>query len=126
MVHGFAHSALYTSQLERTAQFYMDVFGAENLGFFQASARGCWLKLGSDVLEIFEGPDLGDGCFKHIALSCDDVDGLYARAIAQGGQGMVEPKDVRLALNTPVKARIAFVKGVSGEQIELFCQREEA
>jgi len=124
MVKGFAHCALYVSRLEDTVQFYMDVFGAENLGFFQASSRGCWLKLGDDILEIFFSEDLGTGCFKHIAIACDDVDALYTRALEYGASSMVEPKDVTLGLQQPVKARIAFVTGINGEQIELFCTCE--
>ena len=118
-VKGFAHSALYTSKLEETAAFYSEVFGAENLGFFQASARGCWLKLGTDILEVFQGEDLGTGCFKHIAIACDDVDALFEHAISCGGGAMMQPKNITLALKQPVQARIAFVTGINGEQIEL-------
>ena len=120
-VKGFAHCALYTSKLEETVRFYMDVFGAENLGFFQASSRGCWLRLGSDILEIFQSEDLGTGCIKHFAIACDDVDGYYARALAHGGASHVAPKEAVLGLEPPVRARLAFVTGVNGEQIELFC-----
>ena len=123
-VNGFAHCALYTTRLEETVQFYMDVFGAESLGAFQASSKGYWLQLGKDILEIFEGKDLGTGCFKHIAIACDDVDGYYNRAIELGGSAMMEPKDMTLPLKTPVSARLAFVKGINGEQIELFCVKE--
>lgn len=120
MVKGFAHCALYVPRLEETVQFYVDVFGAENLGYFQASTRGCWLQIGSDILEIFQSEDLGIGCFKHIAIACDDVDALYERALAFGGSALVEPKDAVLELTAPVKARLAFVKGINEEQIELF------
>jgi len=123
MIQGFAHAALYTSRLEETVRFYEEVFGGENMGFFTSSAPGCWMKLGEGILEIFQGEDLGDGCFKHIALACDDVDALYSRAIAHGGQGYVAPKEISLAMKKPVKARIAFVKGINGEQIELFYRR---
>lgn len=123
MIHGFAHVALYTPRLEETAAFYEEVFGGENLGYFTASARGCWMKLGDGILEIFQGQELNDGCFKHIALACDDVDALYRRALAHGAQEQVAPKEISLALSNPVKARIAFIRGISGEQIELFCQR---
>lgn len=122
MVRGFAHGALYTSKLMKTVQFYIDVFGAESLGFFQAASKGCWLKIGKDILEIFEGRDLGDGCFKHIALDCDDVDALYSRALEYGGEALAAPKEIELPLNPPVKARIAFVRGINAEQIELFCR----
>ena len=121
MVKGFAHCALYVPELEKTAQFYMDVFGAKNLGYFQASARGCWLQIGEDILEIFQSEKLGDGCFKHIALTCEDVDAIYDRAIAFGGAPLVAPKEAVLELNQPVSVRLAFVTGINGEQIELFC-----
>ena len=120
MVKGFAHCALYVPKLEETVQFYTDVFGAKNLGFFQASTRGCWLQIGTDILEIFQSEQLGTGCFRHIAIACDDVDALYDRALAFGGGSMVEPKDALLELIDPVKARLAFVTGINGEEIELF------
>ena len=124
MVKGFAHCALYTPNPEQAVRFYEDVFGAEELGDFQASSHGWWLRLGKDILEIFESPELGTGCFKHIAIACEDVDGLYERAIAHGAAPMVAPKDATLALKEPVNARLAFVRGVSGEEIELFCVNE--
>ena len=120
MVKGFAHCALYVPRLEETVQFYVDVFGAENMGYFQASSRGCWLRIGSDILEVFQSEELGTGCFKHIAIACDDVDALYERALAFGGGALVAPKDAILELTEPVKARLAFVTGINGEQIELF------
>ena len=123
-IKGFAHCALYTSRLEETVRFYTEVFGARNLGYFQASTRGCWLQLGEDILEVFESDDLGCGCFKHIAIACDDVDGLYTHALACGAGPVVAPKDAVLALQEPVKARLAFVSGINGEEIELFCTCE--
>ena len=124
MAQGFAHVALYTSKLEQTARFYEDVFGWENMGFFEAATRGCWLKLGDDILELFESEDLGTGAFKHIAIACDDVDAVFAKALASGGSAMVQPKEISLKLSTPVSARIAFVTGINGEEIELFCTHE--
>ena len=123
-IKGFAHCALYVPRLEETAQFYADVFGAENLGYFEASTRGCWLRIGEDVLEIFQSEELGTGCFKHIAIACDDVDALYERALAFGGGELLAPKDAVLELLEPVKVRLAFVTGINGEEIELFCIHE--
>ena len=119
-VKGIAHCALYVPRLEETVQFYVDVFDAENMGYFQASSRGCWLQLGEDILEIFQSENLGTGCFKHIAIACDDVDAFFVRAIECGGSSLVEPKDAVLGLKAPVKVRLAFVTGINGEQIELF------
>lgn len=124
MVKGIAHCALYTPRLEDTVRFYEDVFDAENLGFFQASTRGCWLQLGKDILEIFQSEELGTGCFKHIAIACEDVDALFDRAIQYGGGALVLPKEAVLELKETVRVRLAFVTGINGEQIELFCVHE--
>ena len=125
MVKGFAHCALYVPRLEETVQFYIDVFNAENMGYFQVSSRGCWLKIGTDILEVFQSDDLGTGCFKHIAIACDDVDALFDRALAFGGGSLIEPKDTVLELRDPMRVRLAFVTGINGEQIELFHVYEE-
>ena len=123
-IKGFAHCALYVPRLEETVQFYVDVFGAVNMGYFEASTRGCWLRIGEDILEIFQSEDLGTGCFRHIAIACDDVDALYTRVLAFGGGEMIAPKDAVLELLEPVKVRLAFVTGINGEEIELFCVHE--
>ncbi len=119
MVNGLAHVALYTPRLEETIRFYQEVFQAEDLGHFDRPHKGCWLSIGGDILEVFESEPMGDGCFKHIAIACDDVDEYYHLALAHGGASYVPPKDI----DSPRPARIAFVKGPSGEQIELFSKK---
>ena len=126
MISGFSHVALYTADLESAIRFNTGVFDAENLGCFTTERRGCWLRLGRDVLEVFESPELPDGRFKHIALKCDDVDGTFGKALRFGAQPLVAPKEITVKLAQPVSARIAFVRGVCGEQIELFCKHEVA
>lgn len=119
MINGLAHVAFYTSRLEDTIRFYQEVFQAKNLGDFDRPHKGCWLSIGGDILEVFESEPLGDGHFKHIAIACDDVDGYYRLALSHGGVSYVPPKDIV----SPCPARIAFVKGPSGEQIELFSKK---
>lgn len=119
-IKGFAHVALYTSRFEDTIQFYQDVFNAENLGYFETNVKGCWLKIGEDILEIFESSRYGDGSFKHIAIACDNVDELFNKALTKGAEPHVSPKDITLHLNQKTNARIAFIKGINDEQIELF------
>lgn len=119
-IKGFAHCGLYVPRLEETVLFYENVFGAANLGYFEASSRGCWLKIGEDILEIFQSGELGTGCFKHIAIACDDVDALYDRALSFGAGELIAPKDAVLELKEPVNVRLAFVTGINGEEIELF------
>lgn len=120
MITGFAHAALYTTMFEETIEFYEKVFEAGNLGFFETNTRGCWLAIGEDILEIFESEKYGDGSFKHIAIACDDVDALFDKALRNGATPHVYPKDITLNLKQTVNARIAFIKGLNDEQIELF------
>lgn len=120
MITGFAHAALYTTMFEETVEFYEKVFEAGNLGFFETNTRGCWLAIGEDILEIFESEKQGDGSFKHIAIACDDVDALFQKALENGAKAHVYPKDITLDLKQTVNAKIAFIKGLNDEQIELF------
>lgn len=119
MIKGVAHVALYTDKFEATIEFYKNAFEAVELGYFRTSVRGTWLKIGESVLEIFESDKLPEGSFKHIALNCDDVDEAYRIAIENGATSHVEPKDICLDLDEKQELRIAFVKGINGEQIEL-------
>lgn len=120
MTKGLAHVALYTNLFEETIQFYEDSFEAKNLGTFKTSVRGCWLAIGNDILEIFEGDTYCEGGFKHIAIACDDVEELFNKALGKGAEPHIYPKEVTLTLEKTVNAKIAFVKGINGEQIELF------
>lgn len=120
MIKGFAHIALYTAKFDETVEFYKTVFHGESMGCFETDVRGCWLKIGNDILEIFESDEYVEGGFKHFAIACDDIDELYEEALAKGAEEHIRPKDISLELNETLKARIAFVKGVNGEQIELF------
>lgn len=120
MVNGIAHVALYTDCFDKSVEFYRNVFDAEEAGHPNTPRRGIFLNLGKDILEIFESEKMSEGMFKHIALSVSDVDGLYSKALSLGAEAFVEPKDIVLTLPEGDKTlRMAFIKGPSGEQIEL-------
>ena len=53
----------------------------------------------------------------HIALSFDDVDAAYARALAAGADSVQSPTSFTLP---EWRVRLAFVDGPSGERIELY------
>lgn len=123
MIQGFAHVALYTNRFEETIAFYKKAFDAEEKGIFMTDKRGTWLQIGDSILEIFEDASLPEGSFKHIAFFCDNVDQAYEKAISEGAISHVAPKDVCLDLKEKQELRIAFVKGINGEQIELCAHR---
>lgn len=123
MIQGFAHIALYTAKFEETIQFYETIFDAKNLGYFKTTIRGCWLAIGNDILEIFEDEKYSEGGFKHIGIACDNVDELFHKALEKGAKEHIYPKDITLPLKDSINARIAFIKGINDEQIELFEKR---
>lgn len=120
MIKGFAHVALYTEKFEETISFYENAFDARNLGYIKTTRRGCWLQIGDSYLEIFESEALpAEGAFKHIAIECDSVDTMIEKTISFGATLYQAARDITLDLNIPKKLKIAFIKGVNGEQIEL-------
>lgn len=123
MIKGIAHVGLYTDKFDETIEFYKNALDAKELGIFATDKRGTWLQIGDFILEIFESiPMPSEGTFKHIALLCDDVEESYEKAIANGAISHMEPKNICLELNEKQEMRIAFVKGINGEQIE-FCKK---
>ena len=118
MIKGLAHIALFTDKFEETIEFYKNVLQAVEIDRFRTSKNGCILQIKDFCLEILESKDFVDnGCFKHIAIECDNVDEEYNNAISKGAKAHIAPKDMDLRLYK----RIAFVKGLNNEEIE-FCE----
>lgn len=121
---GIAHVAIYTNEFEKTIDFYKNVLEAKEIGHPNTPRRGAFLSVGKDVFEFFESEKMEDGVIKHIALECDDADAMYEKAISYGAISHMEPKDIVLTLANEAnelvdnEARVAFVKGFAGEQIE--------
>ena len=122
MIRGIAHVALYTDRFEETVAFYKEAFDARELGAPDTARRGVWLGLGDSVIEIFESAPLPEGAFKHIALWCDNTDEAFERAVRGGAAAYVAPRDS--VFGGKKGLRLAFVKGINGEQIELCSERE--
>ena len=55
MIKGFAHIALYTTKFKETINFYKEIFDAKEMGYFKTKTDACWLSVGDDILEIFNG-----------------------------------------------------------------------
>ncbi|MDR3707611.1 MAG: VOC family protein [Capsulimonadaceae bacterium] len=123
---GFHHVAIRAFDFDRTLAFYIGAFGFQRrFGWGEAGNRAAMLDTGDgNYIEVFEGRKEGDavpeGGILHYALRVSDVDGLYRRALDLGATSVVEPKDVAIPGDHVVDVRIAFVKGLAGEVIELF------
>jgi catechol 2,3-dioxygenase-like lactoylglutathione lyase family enzyme len=91
------HIALMTVDLDRLADFYMQVFGAQVLARAEGQPRKCFLRLTPDTnLHVFEDPQAAakptdhpfdEGSINHFALQASDPDAFIRirdTLIAQG------------------------------------------
>ena len=128
LICGIHHVALKcdgTAEFEKTLHFYQDVLGLEPVrSWGEGENAGAMLSTGDGLLEIFaSGRKLPQGAIRHFALRTERVDDCVAAVRAAGYPITVEPKDIVIASNPPLPARIAFCTGPVGEEIEFFQER---
>jgi catechol 2,3-dioxygenase-like lactoylglutathione lyase family enzyme len=138
MIRQLEHVAVSVSDLDRSVAFYCGLLGFELIrlieprddekmgtiaGLAGARARIAHLKIGANMLELFEyvrprGKSIGDrtqadlGC-SHIGLRSDDARGDYQRLQAQGVEFISEPVEFRPGV------WVVYFRGPDGEMCEL-------
>ena len=127
LIKGVHHIALKfcgISEFEKTISFYRDVLGMPLVRVWgEGDDSGAMLDVGGgSMMEIFAsgGGDHVQGAIRHFALAVDDVDACVSAASAAGYPITIQPKDIVIASNPPLPARIAFCTGPVGEEIEFF------
>lgn len=106
----------------KTQAFYRDVLGLPEVRRWDV---GVMFDLGGVLLEIFsnETETYSKGVWQHIALATEDVDACVKAVRDAGYEITMEPKDIVVACQPPVPARIAFCVGPMGEEIEFFHEK---
>ncbi len=122
---GFHHVAMKVKDFDATCSFYVEGLGFALKRSWQRNGIGGALvdTGGGNYLEISGGgPDKTsqNSTFLHIAVRVADCDAATERARSAGGEITVEPKDVVIPSDPPLKARISFCQGPDGESIEFF------
>ncbi len=124
-INGIHHYMLKCNgyvEFEKTVNFYKDILGlkvARSWGVGDNS--GIMLDTGAGYVEIFAGNDsLPMGAIRHIALGTTNTDACFESACKFGCKIITEPKDITIPSDPPYPARIAFVTGPVGEEIEFF------
>lgn len=122
MILGVHHVNLAATDFEKTVAFYRDGLGLKVTYTWGDKQKAAMVAIGGGAsLEIvsssIEEPSMHPK-FPHLALRVTDTDAVYKAALAAGASPHMEPTDILLAGTLP--ARIAFVKGPSGELIEFF------
>jgi len=125
-VHHVALKAKGVPAYEKMMHFYTELLGmpvvrtwgsGEDLGAMVAIGGGSMMELFSN------GPDEpGMGAIRHLAFAVEDVDACVKAVRDAGYEITIEPKDIVIASNPPLPARIAFCIGPVGEEIEFFCE----
>lgn len=123
MLTGIHHVALKVRDFERAVKFYRDDMGLRFVrAWGDATKQAAMLDTGAGIVEIFSnGPDdAPEGYFVHLALSSDNVDADYQKAIVAGAKPHKEPADYHIAVSagTQMDVRIAFVISPTGETVE--------
>ncbi len=125
-IKGLHHVSITVKDFDATVDLYTQGFGfKKEVAWARGSdERAIMLNMGDGAfLEVFSGrtdTHQSDGIFAHIALSSDDCDADFQRALAAGAGVETEPMNVSLPSNPPIPVRIAFCKGFDGELIEFF------
>ncbi len=122
-IHHYQLKCKGYTEFQRTVAFYRDVLGipvARTWG--EGDGSGIMLDTGAGIVEIFANAEdsLPKGCIRHIALGTDDPDTFVNAARDAGYTVTVEPQDIAIPSDPPYRARIAFIIGPVGEEIELF------
>ncbi|MDO5121433.1 MAG: VOC family protein [Erysipelotrichaceae bacterium] len=123
MIRGVHHISMNCSeeQLPEAKHFYSDLLG---LQIVREWPKGIMVEAGNCWIEIM----IGDanhlkGAVRHFAFYVDDTDETAARLSEAGYELFDGPRDICIASEPPVPARIAFVRGPLGEEVELFNDR---
>ena len=125
LVNGLHHVSMNckdAEEFEKVVTFYCDTLGLEKL---RTWPNGIMLQAGKDIIEIFSsGESINEtGAIRHFAFSVSDVDEC-AKVLTQAGYQIFNgPKDILIASNPPLPARIVFCHGPLGEHIEFFCEK---
>lgn len=126
LVKGIHHVCIKcssTAQYEEVQQFYGKVL---ELPVRRSWDGGMMYDAGGSLIEIFTDAksDLPQGAIRHFALATDDPDECVRKVREAGYPVTVEPKDVLIASNPPLPARVAFCEGPVGEEIEFFQEKQ--
>ena len=126
LVKGFHHVSMKCrkgEEYQRVIRFYTETLGlpvSRNWG--GAEPDGVMIELGNGSIEIFcnRNADADTGIIRHIALETADVEACAQRVRAAGYEVFIEPRDLLIPSQPPVRARICFCFGPLHEQIEFF------
>ena len=127
---GIHHVAIEALDFDASLEFYTALGCVERLRFPEPGHTVALLDTGDGTyIELFspteDGPTTAGGgmpggpALFHFALRVDDCDAATDRARRLGAEILEDPTDMTLEGDPPVPCRYSFVRGPSGEALEL-------
>ena len=122
---GSHHLALAASDFDKSFAFYTEGLGMQLAAAWgEGTGRAALLDIGDGShIELFANGTAqpqADAKYVHFAIRTTDTDTAFANAIAAGAREKIAPKTVAIPATPPLPARIAFVFGPDGEEVEFF------
>ena len=103
-------------ELEKVQKFYGELLGLPLVrSWGEPKVEGLMYGAGTSLIEIF--PNAEEDL-------TDDVDSIVEAARKAGYAVTMEPVDIEIMSKPSLPARIAFIIGPVGEEIELFCEKQ--
>ena len=118
-VTGTHHVALFTNDLPRLREFYVETLGLPQVGAFPGG-RVIFIDAGSTTIELITRDDWQanqDGSWQHLAFEVESTDDAYAELSGKGIAFHILPKNV--PEENPL-TRIAFFRDPDGNNLELY------
>ncbi|MCI8311983.1 MAG: VOC family protein [Lachnospiraceae bacterium] len=127
LIQGIHHVCIKCdqSEMEKVKNFYHGVLQLPLIRTWgEGEAAGMMFDTGAGFIEVFANAErpLPQGAIRHFALQTADVDKCVEAVRNAGYPVTMEPNDIIIQSTPPVPARIAFVNGPVGEEIEFFCE----
>ena len=81
------HAHLFASDIDKSINFYREMFGAEVLFDLEMSgARNIMIAIGTSKINFYDQPpkDLGRGVVHHLGIETEDIEALVAHMKSKG------------------------------------------
>lgn len=127
LIQGIHHVCIKcdVSEMEKVRKFYQEVLELPLVRTWgEGSSAGMMFDTGAGLIEVFANAEsaLPQGAVRHFALRTAEVDKCTEAVRKAGYPVTMEPNNIIIESQPTVPARIAFVLGPVGEEIEFFCE----
>lgn len=117
-IHHVSLKACGKEKFDKTVDFYCEKLG---LALAKKWDGGVMISSDSGIIEIFQTEEqFSDGVVNHFALETDNVEKCMEISEKAGCEVLVPTNCTELPTNPPMRIKMGFVRGFSGEKIEFF------